>query len=718
MSSDLITLSTFGMQEKWVSDKEAVKKFIEGQIENIKALKESFDAAATEVHREPPEFVLSAIMIPQWKSRYGYTGQTYETEEYKAAKEEYFDYLREKCKDAGIKVQDFYEEVATEDEKKYLHQLEALGSTADLIKNRAIINNQGKRHLQIDTNTIIVDRKAFYKSTIGAVVQKDGMNASYYDDSGTYVSPHNKVVYTSENSLFARNLARQHNDYVKKNKDRLDRKTPYSNQIYSVVYSHACLETGLVSLDRKYYEEWNNLWGYFPVDLDHPTFEMTKHIITAINMSWSQGDGKVDYCAALKAIKVPIQSADGETTILDFQSFAYLIKKYTNPKLSKDDRPKLMKISDIDFDNRAIKSFVLHVINTRDISLLGRLLRTIPDNRLGQPILAKLFDTVKDTPEFIDIVKNPNITNKVTPEVLNVIARFIPEGSVLQKEKENIRLRSQQLLSSRVAELEASIEQIKDDIYKAVKAKLDELDTPYVVTEEDRVEIYKLIDSLSQQGCMEDLSIDEFKKEALSTAINEILNAKLKQQPEVLKALQEQEAKVQEIIRDKIYKAPLDEKFNRNEIDKMVGSIVAHIGHIRAESTRKAFYEDDQVKEFIKSLDALATLRPIDPNREIQIERIAEALITSVRELSKTAEAPADMSDYLRSHYDKLEGKYPSAGMSYNDLLKPDKTTILTHEAIPERTSQFRVRLAEVKGQVKDSEQEPTPIEPCNTMKQ
>ncbi len=293
VSKDVITLSTFGIQEN-------------GQIENIKTMKESFDNAALESGRDAPEIVLSALMIRQWKSGDNYSGQNYESPEYQQVKIEYFTYLKEKSDLAGIKIQDFYKEAATENEQQYLYQLEALGSTADLIKNRAIINNQGNRHLQIDTNTIIVDRKAFYQATMGAEQQQDGMNASYYDDSGLYVSPHNKVVYTCATSEFAKNLENQHNIYVNESKNSADRKTPSSNQIYATAFCKAAMDTGLVNLDRQYYKQWNNLWGCYPVNLEHPTFQMSQHIIMAINMSWSQGDGKVDYCAALKSLKVPI----------------------------------------------------------------------------------------------------------------------------------------------------------------------------------------------------------------------------------------------------------------------------------------------------------------------------------------------------------------------------------------------------------------------------
>lgn len=673
MPNDVITLSTFGMQEKWASNKDAVKKFIDGQIDNIKAMKASFDSAAHESGRGPPEIILSALMIPQWKSGDKYTGQNYESPEYQQIKTEYFTYLKAKAELAGIKVQDFYSEAATKNEQQYLHQLEALGSTADLIKNRAIINNQENRHLQIDTNTIIVDRKAFYKATLGAEKQQDGMNASYYDDSGMYVSPHNKVVYTCPASEFTKNLAHQHNSYVTESKDRTDRKTPSSNQIYSTAFCKAAMDTGLVTLERAYYKKWNNLWGCYPVNLEHPTFQMSQHIITAINMSWSQGDGKVDYCAALKSIKVPVRSENNEETILDFPSFSYLIKKYTHAELKDSEREKLLAISDKKYDHHAIQSFVGHVINQKDISLLGPLLRVIPNNEGGKPLLNLLFNAFKNTEAFQDMLTNPAITSHVTPENLEALASFLPEESEFAEQKKNLLAQNTALLVQRSIDLVKSLVATTEYVTNEVSNKLEQLGAPYAVTETDKKRIAEIVGSLAFPDSMQDQTLEQFKQNAVSATTNRLLNEKLKQQPEISKALQDQEETVKNKINKKIYIPPANEKFNRVEINNMVNHIISDIGFIRAQATRDAFFEDAKVDEYIKDLNHLAAERPFDANREIQIERMSEALTNAVRSFSSTAKAPSSMHEHLQKHCAEVQKKYepslsPSAMASTSEI--------------------------------------------------
>lgn len=106
MPKDVVTFSTFGMQAKWKANKDDIKKFIDGQVDNIVQLKTSFDAAADDLGRERPDIVLSALMIPQWKSGDSYTDQNYEAPDYNEVKKEYFDYLKEKCeeKQSSIKI--------------------------------------------------------------------------------------------------------------------------------------------------------------------------------------------------------------------------------------------------------------------------------------------------------------------------------------------------------------------------------------------------------------------------------------------------------------------------------------------------------------------------------------------------------------------------------------------------------------------------------------
>ena len=650
MSKDIITLSTFSIQDRWVSNKQAGKKFIDEQITNILEMKKSFDEAAIQSGRDKPTIVLSALMIPQWKRGDSYTDQTYQTIDYLTAKNEYFDYLKEKCEASGIVLEDFYSNVATPDEKLYLHRLEALGSNADLIKNRAIINNKGNRHLQLDTNTIIVDKKAFYKATIGSDSQKDGMNASYYDDSGLYVSPHNKVVYTNPNSIFVENLTKSQNAYVSESKNNPDRKTPSSNQIYSVCFSKAAMDTGLTNFQRKYYQQWNNLWGYYPVNLDNPTFKMTKHIITAINMSWSQGEGKVDYCSALKGLKVEVLSDGDEKTTLDFQSFAYLIKKYTNEKLSDEDREKLLALSDTDYDARAIEAFFKHVVSQKNIALLGPLLRTIPETTRGKELREKLFKTVKDNPDFLTTVTDIPLIATVTPTDLEELAKFIPENNNLDAQRNHLLSKKEELFTQRKNELRDNLVTMKQQIYENVKKKLDTLGFPYTVTDEDKIDISQAVDDLVDSG-ITCLTLDQIKQSAQSLSEKKVLNNRLKLQPEVLAACKQAEPSINNIISRKLYSPPMNEKFNRAEIDAMVGRIVFDVKVLNADKVKEAFFKSDFVTNFITDLDRLAAIRPMNDVTEAQVEQMSKALVTTVKEIIQNPNV------VLKEHINSLEIK-------------------------------------------------------------
>lgn len=76
---------------------------------------------------------------------------------------------------------------------------------------------------------------------------------------------------------------------------------------------------------------------------------------------------------------------------------------------------------------------------------------------------------------------------------------------------------------------------------------------------------------------------------AINVATNKLLSDKLKQHPAIAAILKDQDQWVQDKIKNKIYSAPANEKFNRAEIDKMVTRIISDVGFIRAEGTREKF---------------------------------------------------------------------------------------------------------------------------------
>ena len=187
-------------------------------LEIIKGIR----AAAESAGNEPPEITVSFLLIPNWASKReemqleGIENpiKHYKSDSYTANKNIHIDLFRAAI-DADkndINVIDCLEQgELTESEREYMENLTALGSNADIIKTRAIIENQGKKHLQLDSNTKIIDFNELYNTTFGKEDNSDAFNASYYDEN--YVSVHNKIVYISDNSEFPLQLQGKYQEY-------------------------------------------------------------------------------------------------------------------------------------------------------------------------------------------------------------------------------------------------------------------------------------------------------------------------------------------------------------------------------------------------------------------------------------------------------------------------------------------------------------------------
>lgn len=643
-----VTLSTFGLQEKWEKDPIAVKQMLNEQIENIRALKKSFEQAAEFSQQEKPIFILSALFIPQWKNGGHASNQNYSSSAYLKSKKEYFEYLRHKCHDQQIILEDSYES-STADEKEFLHQLEALGSHADLIKNKAIIKNKGVRHLQIDTNTIISDKPKFYAATLGASIQKDGFNASYYDITGLYVSLHNKVVYTCENSEFCKNLELHYKHYLNENKNNLDKKGPKTNEMYSVVFCKAAEQTGLVSMDRKYYKEWNNLWSCYPVKFENPEYTMTKHILTAINMSWNQGDGKVNHAANLQKIKAQLTKENGETTQLDFAAIAYIIKKYTNPNLPLAEREKLLEISNIQEDHKALRIFFNTVLEEKDLALFSALLSTIPASQPeSQKISAFLYEGLEKKSLLKKLVKklfknflnSSMISNEITPSMLQKIADFIPDNAIQHTKEQLLSLKSS-LLSHRKETFQNLRLQLEEEIFEDLNHQLAALENEaFIATDEDKFIISDEMDKFSAD--LSFLTLDQILQNAKQDILRKIINQKVKQQDCIKEGLEQVTPALKIRISNKLY--PLPQPLNDSAIEELSQVILKEI---KVEQCKSNFFHQPLIIEFIKQLNNLAELRPYTEEREAEIEHRANILMNTVSTLSKNPDAPIDYSVFL-----------------------------------------------------------------------
>ncbi len=361
------------------------------QKSNIAAIKKGLTDAAIKQGRKPPEIVVSVLLVPDWKRE----GNSYKDRTYQAVKSAFITRVNEEFKSLGATIEDFQEEGGlTPAEISYMEQLKANGSSADIIKTRAIINNQNRRHLQLDSNTKIYNYERFYRQTFGADDQRDAVFACCY--ASHYVSLQNKVVYTppAPQGKFAPLLMREYLDYCSRNQNNEAEKAADTNSIFDYPYIEAASQLALVK--RAHVQKADGTFKAFcPSTLEGPEYRLTREVVPVVAMSWRASSGEPDPLEELKKLgEVPV----GDTTS-DFGSFTYLIKKYTislhyqssvfgeafNP------RTKLLALSDQPTDMLILSRFLQHVHRTAP-DKLAQLARVIPTTREGDELMRELFE--------------------------------------------------------------------------------------------------------------------------------------------------------------------------------------------------------------------------------------------------------------------------------------------------------------------------------------
>lgn len=364
------------------------------QKENVKRIVEGLKQAAANAGDEPPTFILSALLVPNWKK----SDNSYTDPQYVNAHRKFIEEMKTEFESLGLEVQAFYEESnLTEDEKTFMHQLQNNGSNADIIKTKALINNVGNRHLQLDSNTIIVSYDTLYQKTFGRSddEQLDALVANYYTDIN--VSANNKIVYTCENSTFAPALRDGLARFTSHHKD--NKKYKSTNAIYEEVFAPKLESLGLVDHVHKASESSK----FYSARLGSDVYRITPDIVTAINMSWA-GNAADQSSIAAQLKRIPTLKVDEVDTPCDFASFGYLIRKYTGriPQVRDDDAKlyeRLLEISDNALDVQIIAMYYNHAIKEigDNPELAKAMARIFPDTQKGRFLTNMLFGCpVKD----------------------------------------------------------------------------------------------------------------------------------------------------------------------------------------------------------------------------------------------------------------------------------------------------------------------------------
>lgn len=381
---DVVTIGLYTLE---TAEGEYHRGFLK-QSENIQKIVEGLTEAANRNGKPAPKFVLSVLMVPNWqKPENGFSHDSYQE-----TKSHFITETKEHFEKIGVTVQDFLEEgQLTPADLEYMTNLTATGSVADIIKTRAIINNQHVPHLQLDSNTIISNFDKLYEHTFARELelQRDGLNACYYRNTlAGHLDAHNKAVYTTPGGKVAGALAKTYAEYVERHKD--DQHDKKNNNIYENVFGPALHSVGLT------FENVNvtRMTKFYPPEINQPEYEMTQFIVTAVNMSWTVRGNVNPQIEALKNVQpLPIEDAR-----CDFQSFSYIVKKYSEylKKNASESTPpnvffaKFLDITDNQFNMRLLAEYYQYIRQTQ-IELLPTLASSFPNTPKGNILVKTLF---------------------------------------------------------------------------------------------------------------------------------------------------------------------------------------------------------------------------------------------------------------------------------------------------------------------------------------
>lgn len=359
---------------------QAMRASLNAAVADMLYIKKKMDAAADKAHKEPLNLDISALLIPNWDAERFDEISFYQMPIYLQKKKFFMQLLKEVVNDAilgkiingQIKVLDFLKKAGlTDSEKAYMENLKALGSNADIIKTRAIINNIEHKHLQIDSNTKIYNFDTFYHSTFCADTQedafdaamdaaqdRDAFNASYYDEA--YVSVHNKVVYTVPRSQFVTSLRERYLEYCREHQN--DEQSKERNSIYSKVFSVAAYQAG-IARKNEVPIRGGRVKVIYPAKMEDETaFRITKDVVTAVNQSWKPNLLRPQ--GLIELTRIPGMRY-GDTTF-DYACYQVIMKKLTGTltdhKIQDDIEPSFDDIGP-SFDDIKAKDQLLKLSN-------------------------------------------------------------------------------------------------------------------------------------------------------------------------------------------------------------------------------------------------------------------------------------------------------------------------------------------------------------------
>lgn len=434
-SRDTVTIALFSTEQiNDAGDRDFSKQMFE-EVENVKNIVKQLTEQAVRAGNTPPKFVLSVSLVPNWSK-----GSSYTDPDYQKLQKHYIEQVKKAFCETGVEILDFYNQPQiTQEEKAYMNQLQSLGSNLDIMKFRSVFenNDKGCRHLQLDSNTLIKSFDELYNITFGDHNRSDAINASFYDTD--YVSAHSKIIYTTPEGKLAEALKKAYMKYMAENKDKPYEKGNRTNNVYAKTYAPALSTVNFTYQNM----DLSDKWTFYPATLSKEEFRLTSTVVTSVNMGWGKDRKDAPSINTLAEKKFRCKIGDANC---DFESFKYLLKKYTDPILRNsisDQSPegflsKLLEISDPKFDLELLATYYEAFVAAypdlaQDIALL------IPNTETGNCLTKILFgctvDELRDNPTKKSLTIDDEGVKKYCAELIQLNEKFIKDYRYFSKGK-------------------------------------------------------------------------------------------------------------------------------------------------------------------------------------------------------------------------------------------------------------------------------------------
>lgn len=248
----------------------------------VMRLKEGIEKAAMRRGDTPPKIEITLFLIPNWEKH-----EDYNSPEYLAAKQQMFvDAKAFYGKDIIIK--DFLETCVTEAELGFIRDCQSLGSIADIVKTRTIIDSAGTPCLQTDCNVTWANNnfEKLYELTFAS--NMDAFNASRCSE--IYVSAHNKMVFTGSDSKLPSIFSKTLVDYCTQYQNDQWHKSESCNGVYDIAFGEGMCQHGLtyrVRVDDKYNP--GKTFDFFPANLEDSRYKLMPLVVACQRESWRKG---------------------------------------------------------------------------------------------------------------------------------------------------------------------------------------------------------------------------------------------------------------------------------------------------------------------------------------------------------------------------------------------------------------------------------------------